>query len=215
MTSYVKYPQKWPHSHLKFHFVSKDKKFDDLSIPEFCAGYMSILKVCKSAHQEARIAHLEELMYEATTKPWKSVLNYHAACLLEIERGNLKWGDNFKLQGLQNTTLYGGGPSFTTNARGGFQQRNNLFGSAMSNSSTFSNTSANRNANANRNPGERTWFCSNYQRGNCSFTRDHYGQVRGEQQLLKHICAKCWLTTRRQSTHSEESETCPLFGTEL
>ena len=47
-------------------------------------------------------------MYQATIKPWRCVLNYHAACLLEIERGNLKWGDNFQLQGLQNTTLYAG-----------------------------------------------------------------------------------------------------------
>ena len=48
-------------------------------------------------------------MYHATTKPWRHVLNYHAACLLEIERGNLKWGDNFQLCGVGNMTLYGTG----------------------------------------------------------------------------------------------------------
>ena len=52
VTSYVKYPQKWPHSHLKYHFVSKDKKYEELSIPEFCAGYMSILQSCKSSPKE-------------------------------------------------------------------------------------------------------------------------------------------------------------------
>ncbi len=206
LTSYVKYPQKWPHSHLKFHFVSKDKKYDDLSLAEFCAGYMSILKNCKSSHKEARIAHLEELMYEATTKSWKCVLNYHAACLLEIERGNLKWGDNFKLQGLQNTTLYGGPNTFNNNTRSrGFS--GNEFQSSSSSSPSSSSLQ--------RNSGERVWFCSNFNRGNCTFTRDHYGQVRGENQLLKHICAKCWLTVRRQSAHHEGSETCPLSNVEL
>ena len=194
LTSYVKYPQKWPHSHLKFHFVSKDKRYDDLSIPEFCAGYMSILQSCKSSQRKNRIAHLEELMYQATTKPWKCVLNYHAACLLEIERGNLKWGDNFQLQGLQNTTLYAG-QSFTNNS----SRNNGGFGSDTGNFSQKNNGS-----------GERVWFCRNYQKGVCTFSRDHYGQLKGENQMLKHICATCWLASKKQSTHPEESEVCPF-----
>ncbi len=90
ITSHVKFPQMWPHSHLKYHFVAKAKKYDELSLSEFCAGYLSILRICKSSYMEPRIAYLEELMNHATTKPWKCILNYHAACLLEIERGNLK-----------------------------------------------------------------------------------------------------------------------------
>ena len=195
LTSYVKYPQKWPHSHLKFHFVSKDKRYDDLSIPEFCAGYMSILQSCKSSQMKHRIAHLEELMYHATTKPWKCVLNYHAACLLEIERGNLKWGDNFQLQGLQNTTLYAG-QSLTNNSS---RNNNGGFGSDAGNFSQKNNGS-----------GERVWFCRNYQKGVCTFSRDHYGQLKGENQMLKHICATCWLASKKQSTHPEESEVCPF-----
>ena len=45
-------------------------------------------------------------MYLATKYQWRCVSNYHAACLLEIERGHLKWGDSFQL--LQSTTLAGG-----------------------------------------------------------------------------------------------------------
>ena len=90
LTSSVKHPQEYPHSNLKFHFVGKEKKYEDLSIAEFCAGYMSIVKSCEKSQREARIDHLEELMYHATTRPWKCVLNYHAACVLKIERGNLK-----------------------------------------------------------------------------------------------------------------------------
>ena len=192
LTSYVKYPQKWPHSHLKLHFVSKEKKYDDLSLAEFCAGYMSILTICKESHREARITHLEELMYHATTKPWKSILNYHAACLLEIERGNLKWGDNFQLHGIQNTTLFSFNRGISTT--GVDNAKNNL---------------------GKEENGKRVWFCSNFNRGTCTYTREHYGVVKGENQLVKHICAKCFLTLKKQSSHSEQSEECPLSKVEL
>ena len=96
-------------------------------------------------------------MYQATTKPWKCVLNYHAACLLEIERGNLKWGDNFQLQGLQNTTLYAGQTLGNTNSN-----RNNG-GSGID---LGAGNSSQRNSGGS---GERVWFCRNYQKGICTF----------------------------------------------
>ena len=195
LTSYVKFPQKWPHSHLKHHFVAKNKKYDDLSLAEFCAGYLSILRKCKSSKM-ARIEHLEDLMYHATTKPWRNVLNYHAACLLEIERGNLKWGDNFQIHGVGSMTLFGAG-AHGSNSRGSTQY------------------SEGNGRQQNSGNDERVWFCKNFQRGTCTFTRDHYGQALGHNHLLKHICAKCWLTVKKQSPHSEESESCPLFKVEF
>ena len=58
-----------------------------------------------------RIAHFKELMYLSTKYQWKCILNYHAACLLEIERGHFVWGDSFQM--LHSTTLAGGFlPSF-------------------------------------------------------------------------------------------------------
>ena len=198
LTSYIKYPQKWPHSHLKHQYVSKDKKYEELSIAEFCAGYASILSISKS-NREAKIHHLEEIMYLATTQTWKSVLNYHAACLLEIERGNLKWGENFQLKGMQNTALL----NSRANQAGGNQ--------AGGNSSKGPSSSAQNTATGD----ERILFCKGYQRNNCTYTRDHFGQWNGENRLLRHICAKCWLTTRRQATHPEDSETCPFHGAQL
>ena len=201
LTSYVKYPQEWPHSHLKFHFVAKDKKYDELSLAEFCAGYLTILKLemSKKSQVKARIDHLEELMYHATTKPWKNILNYHAACLLEIERGNLSWGDNFQLHGLHNTTLNwnSGISNFgNSNSRGSGQS----YGGKQYGASNSSATSE-----------DRVYFCRNFQHGECTFGRDHYGQLKGETRLLQHICAKCWLTVRKKLPHSQQSESCPLF----
>ena len=195
LTSDVKFPQTWPHSTLKFHFVGKEKKYDDLTLAEFCAGSMSILlKTSRSSEKKARIQHLEELMYLATHKSWKSVLNYHGACLLEIERGNLKWGDNFQLQGLHSTI-------FNAVGQNPPQQRH----SSGKQSSPTNPTGGN----------ERICFCKGYQKGNCSYTRDHYGYLMGANQLLRHICAKCWLALKKQSPHPENSDECPIAGVEL
>ena len=197
-TSDVMFPQIWPHSALKFHFVGKNKDYDDLSLAEFCAGYMSILKKCKPSQREARIAHMEELMYLATTKPWKSVLNYHGACLLEIERGDLNWGDNFQLHGMHSTILSSVGTN--SNSRGPSN-----FGSGFAGKQQQPVS-----GNSTGGGSDRVWFCKGYQRGNCTFTRDHYGYMYGENQLLRHICAKCWQAGKKQSPHPETSDDCPL-----
>ena len=63
VTSYVEYPQEWPHAHLSLHFVNKKKTYEQLSVEEFCAGYTSILENVKSrkllSHQ---LSHLKDIM---------------------------------------------------------------------------------------------------------------------------------------------------------
>ena len=190
LTSDYKFPQKWPHSFLNPHFVhSKEKTYEDLSISEFCAGYLTILENESEEKREHRIAHLKELMYLSTRFTWKCVLDYHGACLLEIERGHLKWGDSFQL--LQSTTL-----------AGGFLVSNTRRGNGSGGQSPTGNGNVGRN--------EGTVFCKGYQRGSCHQSRDHYGQFYGENRLLKHICAKCWLKTKTQVAHPENSDDCPL-----
>ena len=108
LNSEIKFPQKWPHSFLNPQFVSsREKNYEDLSISEFCAGYMAILEdeVCEE-RRAFGTAHLKELMYLSSRFEWRCVLDYHGACLMEIERGHLKWGSSFQL--LQSTTLAGG-----------------------------------------------------------------------------------------------------------
>ena len=181
LTSTVKYPQEWPHTHLSLHFVSKNKGYEDLSIEEFCAGYASILETVKSKKEfKFRLSHLKDLMYLATKYRWDCILNYHAAVLLEIERGNVKWDDSFQM--LQSTTL-----------AGGFLQ------------SDESNSTASKKSTEGP-----IMFCRNFQRGLCQEAHDHWGEFYGEQRYLRHICAKCWLQTRKKSPHSEDSDTCPL-----
>ena len=185
MTSHVKYPQEWPHSNLSLHFVSNSKKYEDLSLGEFCAGYATILEGIKSKKlQRYRIQHLKELMYLATRYRWDCVLNFHAACVLEIERGHAKWGDSF--QNLQITTL-----------AGGFLQSGNDNGSAQRRS-------------AKTGIDGPVTFCRNYQRGTCEEEKDHLGDFFGNQRYLRHICGNCWVHLKKKAPHPETAEECPF-----
>ena len=193
LTSYVKYPQKWPHTYLSLHFVNREKKYENLTLAEFCAGYTTILERCSGATRMHRTAHFRELMYLATKFQWRNVLNYHAACLLEIERGHLSWGDSFQI--LQSTTLAGGYIQASQNP----VNRNG------------SSTSGQNRSGSGNAPG--TVFCKGYQRGVCQQPGDHMGQFFGESKLLRHICAKCWLEMKTIASHPENSDSCPLKET--
>ena len=181
LTTYVKYPQEWPHAHLSLHFVNQQKKYEDLSIQEFCAGYVTILENSKSKKvQKFQLRHFKDIMYLATRFQWKCVLNFHAAVLLEIERGHVKWGDNFQM--LQTTTL-----------AGGILQPESGAGQSTKQS--------------NENP---AMFCRNFQKGTCGESTDHFGDVNGVTRFVRHICANCWLQNRKRASHPETSELCPL-----
>ena len=195
LTSYVKFPQKWPHSQLSLHFVSKEKKYEDLTLAEFCAGYTTILEMSSEHKRVHRLAHFKELMYLSTRFQWKCVLNYHAACLLEIERGHMRWGDNFQV--LQNTTL-----------AGGFLNSQKSNGSNGGSSSNRSSGATGASSSSSREGG--TVFCRGYQRGTCTHSQDHQGNFNNASRLLRHICAKCWLKNRSFAAHPENSDECPL-----
>ena len=95
ITSRVRVAEKWPHSFLGRQFIGVNKQYEELSLAEFCAGYTGILREEVSASVLAfRMEHLEHLMYFATIYSWSCVLRFHAAVLVEIEKGVRKWGDD-------------------------------------------------------------------------------------------------------------------------
>ena len=192
LTSYVKYPQRWANTQLALHFAcAREKKLEELSVPEFCAGFITILETSSKEKREYRMAHLKELMYLATKYQWRNVLSYHAACLTEIERGHLSWGDNFQM--LQSTTLAGGVlPSSISNRAGSSSGFGGRFG-----------------AGAGMGVEGGTVFCGYYQKGTCSQTTDHWGFFMGERKRLKHICGKCWLDHKKVELHPRNSDDCP------
>lgn len=86
--------QLWPHSELSMGYVSKNVSYDELTLEEFVAGYSAILLLPQvSSHErQHRTEHLGALMYLASVYEWPAVRSFHAAVLLEIERGRLNWG---------------------------------------------------------------------------------------------------------------------------
>ena len=191
----VKQQEDWPHTFLAVHFVTKEKESEDLNLAEFCAGYAAILENCSGKKLIHRLSHFKELMYLSTKYQWRFVLNYHAAVLLEIERGHSSWGDNFHM--LQNTTLAGG---LLTSQQ--FRGGNGV--SSPGNYKRQSNTNGGTSS-------EGILFCHDYQNGSCSHVGDHQGEYKGEKNRhLKHICAKCWLVNHKMAAHSKKSEVCPF-----
>ena len=205
ITSRVLYPQDWPHSFLSLQYVDKEKKYDQLTMAEFCAGYCAILEGIKdkdlALHQ---LSHLKDLMYLTTNYKWKAVLNFHAAVLLEIERGNLKWGASFHR--LESTTLAGG---FLRGSGGGNAVS---LGAARSIASGGNNSRQQsvQTASDSSNSNGPILFCKEYQRGVCTSTTDHDAIDRyGEVKFFRHICATCWLKARRRLPHPETHDSCP------
>ena len=192
LNSQIRFPQKWPHSFLNPSFVnSRERNYEDLSISEFVAGFMTILEDEDSEDRRIhRSEHLKELMYLSTRFKWRNILDYHGACLTQIERGHLKWGSSFQL--LQITTLSGG--FLAQSNRGGYSGQ-----SGSVNPQTPKRT-------------EGVVFCKGYQRGTCQQDKDHYGIFFGKQRLMRHICGNCWLKLDTQSPHPETSDDCPLKG---
>ena len=69
------------------------------------------------------------------------------------------------------------------------------------------NNSTVRSKNPNENP---VMFCRPFQGGVCDEQNDHFGDVNGAVRFVRHICATCWLRSRKKASHAEGSEECPL-----
>ena len=182
ITSRVLSPQLWPHSHLSLSYISKEKKYDDLSLAEFATGYAAILQCPTLSPSELRahINHFAALMYLASQYTLSSVRDLHAAVLFEIECDRAKWGDSFTylesriLQSLPRSSHLGSG------------------------------------APRSENPAS-IFFSRYFQHGMCKHQKDHFGTLHAERKWFQHICAWCWVDSRLLARHSEFAKECPLF----
>ena len=79
---------------MSLSYISKEKKYDELTLAEFAAGYTAILQRPNLRPQELveRIVHLSSFMYLATQFSLSSVRDLHSAVLFEIECGHTRWG---------------------------------------------------------------------------------------------------------------------------
>ena len=167
----------WPHSFVnQTQFSKKATKYDDLSMEQFVAGFMAILAIpdLEETERKARIDHLGHLMYLAMIYSWEAVLNFHAVCLVQVERRLKNWGDEFS--SLESITLSG-----------------SLKG--KQDGKTTPQTSASRSA--------PPLYCAAYQTGACNHSGTHMGMFSGKQRLLHHICANCLKDKKKSEEHPE------------
>ncbi len=93
----------WPHFAVYKGEACKAAEYDELTVPEFVYGYIDILKNgdLTDATKEKMLDHLQDLMEDASSYPWKSVRNFHGVLLSEMERNRLTWRQEAKIQRLR------------------------------------------------------------------------------------------------------------------
>ena len=85
------FPQPWPH----IYAPGEPKLYNDLTLPEFSAGYLVIIQQAdKPVQKAAPIRHFHGPMVFASTYQWSAVRSFHYKVLRSIELGLALWGDS-------------------------------------------------------------------------------------------------------------------------
>ena len=186
VSSHVRFSERWPHAYLASAQVgSEEKTYDTLSMPEFVAGYTTILTLPELSDRERRerTTHLSHLMYLAQIYEWTAVLSFHAAVLTQIERGACKWGDRLSIAQLESRTLAG---RFLCKA------------------------SAQKDCSSRTGPTARRVFCKEFNLGTCKYEDSHVDDFMGVQRNMLHACSDCLLKTDKAEPHKKGDVACPF-----
>ena len=114
----------WPHYYVFRGSDRRPARYDELSVPEFVAGYMKIVtdNVADVHTTTLMLNHLHDLMSDVTEHSWDNVRNCHAIILQQMEQGRITWEDERRLRELRHTYAH-------ARARGsGEQSKQNLRG---------------------------------------------------------------------------------------
>lgn len=184
----VKYPQKWPHSHLQFEYVNKQVKYDELDFKLFIAGELEIIseESLPRSERKGRLNLLKKIVYYSNTYDFKGLKSFYAAWLREIELGKKSWTDDS--QQIESAIL-------TKHIRPHKPQQ--------SKKESYTDKKAKASSE------EKIWFCSAYQRNKCTFRANHMVVVKGQMRMATHICATCWQRDKNKLEHPECSSSCP------
>lgn len=171
--------QLWPHSELSMGYVSKSISYDELTLEEFVAGYSAILLLPQVSSHE-RTHRTEHL---GALMYLASIYEWPA--VRSFHAAVLSEIERGRLNWgdsfihLENRTLAG------LHKKAKEQKR-----------------PAPSSSNA-------VLFCRDYQKGSCSYSKDHYAMLKGEKKWLCHICAACWVKDKAKRMHSEYADDCP------
>jgi hypothetical protein len=191
----IRYKQRYPHSQLRYEFVSHDISFQNLDLNLFVAGELEIISdpKTKGSEQTGRLALLKRIMYLNTSHDFKLLKSYYAAVLREIELGSKSWNDDFTY--LELVLFNSNYSSSKSSLQQGAKPKKYP-------SSQYSKPFADTDSSP-------VWFCSAYQRNRCEQKHNHMIVVRGKMHMAQHICATCWIKDKVKLQHPESSSSCP------
>jgi hypothetical protein len=186
LSSRVVVQARWPQAYISRSASGiLEPKYEQLTMPEFCAGYAKIMGLpgLDSVEREARIQHFQQLMHLACYYEWVAVLCFHATCLAGIESGELTWDQSFSH--LESISL-----------------RNRLLNPPAASATKLVAKSDGLG---------RVLYCADYNAGSCSYSDDHLGEYppsSGKQVLLSHVCAPCLRKGRKLARHRKGDAGC-------
>ena len=192
----VKTQVAWPHSQLRYEYVSEPFNFQELNLNLFIAGELEII-TCGSISQtqkEARLDLLKILVYESNTYPLKAIKDWYASFMHSIEMGRGTWEENPYLTGQAILARH------RPEDKKGKSKKYPVGGS---NTSSYTSGQSSEKS--------KVWFCALYNRNRCSKGDSHETSIRGKTVSVEHICAVCWLKTSKKEKHPECSSSCPLI----
>jgi len=182
-------PLIWPHTVLKYQYVSGDVSYQKLDFPLLVAGELKVWGSRATSQQEhlGRRDLLEKVAYYCRDYTWPSILRFHEAALVEVERGERRWDDK-DYRDLESSVLYGHRLQQET-------QRSNIV-----------RTYAPR-PDSNYTRQERRFYCLAYNRGECAHAGSHDGIIGRVKQEVEHFCSNCFRNDRLFKLHPETK--CP------
>lgn len=93
----------WPHFYVHRGHSRQAARYEDLTIPEFTFGYLSMITNGNHSPTETEhmLNHLRELMRDAMDFPWQNVRNFHGVLWNHFEMDRIRWRDGEKIQELR------------------------------------------------------------------------------------------------------------------
>ena len=89
----------WPHYHVTRGADLLPSGYDELSLDEFCLGYIRMLRDADSKFNlHVMLEILEDLLEDTVDFSWKNVKGYYRSLGLDVEKGKVNWEDTAAIQ---------------------------------------------------------------------------------------------------------------------
>ena len=180
---------RYPHSKLNQEFTN-DKTFDELTLNTFVAGELEIISRVNGDEHMSRIKLLTMIMYHSQYATFEVIKQQYDMLLKRIEREELEWDEKIELE-------------FDR----AMERRIRI--EALSDSKNTNKNSKNKELNDKKKKAEDTYYCLDYNKGNCTEPKAHKGKLGTREVLKQHICHKCWQEKAIKVGHPEFDDRCP------